>query len=536
MLSQSQSDCSPELTQSSQWLDLVKHSRKIQQNTLADLFDQDAERGTRLNLSVENIYVDYAKNHLVDNTLNQLIDLSNQQQLPQHINQLFSNNSLSDHVLLRDPVTDTYQQTIRNFKGLSADIEQGRLIGASGEKITDVVHLGVGGSYLGPITVNAACHNWQQTGRVVNLHYAYAMDGNDLSRLLGKLNPHHTLFIIASKSFSTVDTLENASLALYWLKNVLTQDKPSILAKHFIAISACTDKMYAWGIAANKQLLISPNTVGRYSLWSNMGLPIALYIGLDNFKQLLAGAYAMDQHFRRTDFAGNIPVILGLISVWNHVFLGYANHIYLPYSSHLQYLPGYLQQLMMESLGKSCTRNNLVADYPTGEIVFGEVGFAAQHSFFQLLHQGTGRFACDFIAIAGAEQPQQPYTSAVHRQLMQQHKLTLANCFAQARILMLGSSAGDNDNKGRNMHKHIPGNKPSTTILLDKLTPFTLGSLLALYEHKTFVESVIYNIDPFSQDGVELGKKMARHLYATDTDKNIDSSSAALLKRCGFDY
>ena len=217
------------------------------------------------------------------------------------------------------------------------------------------------------------------------------------------------------------------------------------------------------------------------------------------------------------------------------MFLGYANHIYLPYSSDLQYLPNYLQQLMMESLGKSCTRNNLAVDYPTGEIVFGEVGFAAQHSFFQLLHQGTGKFACDFIAVSGVEQTKQPYAPAMHRQLMRQHKLALANCFAQARILMLGSGAGDNDNKSESMHKYLPGNKPSTTLLLDKLTPFTLGSLLALYEHKTFVESVIYNINPFSQDGVELGKKMARQVYATSMDKNIDSSSAALLRRCGFD-
>ena len=522
------------LTQTPAWLDLVAHAKEMQKSTLVDLFKRDSARGTRFSLSTENIYLDYSKNHLTHDTLHKLIALAEQQALAQNITALSNNKYSSNHLTLRDPASDAYQHTLHSLEKLLHHVEQITRT----DQITDIVHLGVGGSYLGPVMVNFAGQQWhkpQDSQSAFQLHYAYAMDGRDLSRLLVKLKPQNTLFIVASKSFTSIDTLVNAELALSWLQSRLNKDKTWLIARHFIGISAYPEKMHAWGIAEKHQLTMNTQTVGRYSLWSVMGLPIALYLGLDKFKQLLAGAYAMDQHFKEADFASNIPVIMGLLAVWNHSFLDYFNHIHLPYHSSLEYLPYYLQQLSMESLGKSCTRNHLSTDYITGAVTFGAVGFAAQHSFFQLLHQGTGRFACDFIGVTKPDSSL--HGSLTNQQLARQHKLALANCFTQSRILMSGSHA-DQQNGVANQSgvQYLPGNKPSTTLLLDKLTPFTLGSLLALYEHQTFVESVIYHIDPFSQDGVELGKRVAEYLYNNHSlANNLDSSSTALLRKCGFD-
>ncbi|MDC3221610.1 glucose-6-phosphate isomerase, partial [Gammaproteobacteria bacterium] len=493
---------------------------------LATLFAQDPNRVKNFNIENNTLYCDFSKNHLTLSIRNKLVALAEQQDLRHAISSLSSTDSLSNHVLLRDPSNSAYHKTLADINMWCANFNARKVHGVTGTAITDIVHLGVGGSFLGPFMVNSACTG--QNELPYKLHYAYAMDGNDLLKILPRLNPSTSLFIVASKSFSTIDTLANADLALEWLTNNLPYSKEQILGHHFLGISASSNNMTKWGITADKQLLISNNTVGRYSIYSSMGLPIALHLGIAGFKQLLAGANSIDKHFIDADLAYNIPVMLGLLAVWNHNFMGFTNHTYLPYSSHLEYLPHYLQQMMMESLGKSYTKHNREADYLTGAVVFGEVGFAAQHSFFQLLHQGTGRVACDFIAVSQSDINN--CDDMLQSQIDKQHQLTLANCFAQSRVLMLGSNTAESD--ANDVQQHIAGNNPSTTILLDKLNPFNLGSLIAVYEHKTFVESVIYNINPFSQDGVELGKKIARNLFKNSNLEDLDASSAALINRC----
>jgi glucose-6-phosphate isomerase len=354
------------------------------------------------------------------------------------------------------------------------------------------------------------------------------MDGSQLVDHLDDLDPATTLFIISSKSFTTIDTLSNANTALQWLRQASGAEDEVLFRRHFIGISADGDKMADWGIPPNSRLQLWDWIGGRYSMWSAIGLPIALEIGMEGFREMLSGAHVMDRHFRSADFNENLPVLLAMISIWNINFLNIRAHAILPYDGRLSHLPAYLEQLEMESNGKNVSRSGHSLDYNTCPIIWGEIGPNAQHAFFQLLHQGTESVMCDFVV------PARRYQDNGNPELQQQHTLTLANCLAQSRILALGDTVID-DEETAPYFKHYSGNQPSTTILLDELTPYSFGQMIALYEHKVFVQSVIWDINPFDQWGVELGKQMATTLLPPllrqdqDADRDFDSSTNGLL-------
>ncbi|MBR5494174.1 MAG: glucose-6-phosphate isomerase, partial [Psychrobacter sp.] len=374
---------------------------------------------------------------------------------------------------------------------------------------------------------------WADTA--IEVHFVSNMDGTQLDNLLKHLNPETTLFIISSKSFGTVDTLSNAKTALSWLlatAKLRAGTEDSVLRRHFIGISANGEKMSAWGIHPEHQLQLWEWVGGRFSLWSAIGLAIAIRIGIDGFKALLAGAHSMDEHFAQAHFAENLPVLLGLLAVWNSTFLHVNAHTVLPYDGRLEYLPSYLTQLEMESNGKSVTLHGERLDYDTCPILWGEIGSNAQHAFYQLLHQGTQQVSCDFIACV-----RRYSDKATNASLQQQHELSLANCLAQSRVLAFGNAAiADADIQiasDADKYKYYRGNQPSTTLLIDELTPHSLGALIALYEHKVYVMASIWDINPFDQWGVEMGKQMAESVHAAmqqEGDEQFDSSTNQLLQ------
>ena len=352
----------------------------------------------------------------------------------------------------------------------------------------------------------------KSTYKPLNVHFVSTIDGSQLSDLLHQLRPETTLFIISSKSFGTIDTLSNAQTVRLWREKALGQES-QILKQHFIGVSTKADKMTEWGIAAENQFLLWDWVGGRYSLWSCIGLPIALTIGVDGFEQLLAGAYAVDQHFQTTPFEKNIPVLMGLLGSWNNNFLDIHTHAVLPYDGRLKYFASYLQQLEMESNGKSIQRNGKKVDWDTCPIIWGEVGPNAQHAFYQLLHQGSQAVSCDFIAPVQRYQAQQFTYVDNAEALVEQHHLALSNCLAQSRLLAFGNQAlNQYEVQDLPEYKQYEGNQPSSTILLQELNPYSLGMLIAMYEHKVFVQSVLWNINPFDQWGVEKGKEIANQL------------------------
>lgn len=373
------------------------------------------------------------------------------------------------------------------------------------------------------------------TQKPVNIHFVSTIDGSQLSDLLHQFRPETTLFIISSKSFGTIDTLSNAQTARLWLEKSLGQN-PQILKHHFIGVSTKADKMTEWGIAAENQFLLWDWVGGRYSLWSCIGLPIALTIGVDGFKQLLAGAYAIDQHFQTAPFEENIPVLMGLLGAWNNNFLDIQTHAVLPYDGRLKYFAPYLQQLEMESNGKSIQRNGQKVDWNTCPIIWGEVGPNAQHAFYQLLHQGSQAVSCDFIAPVQRYQAQQFTYVDNAEALVEQHHLALSNCLAQSRLLAFGNQAlNQHEVPDLPEYKQYEGNQPSSTILLQELNPYSLGMLIAMYEHKVFVQSVLWNINPFDQWGVEKGKEIANQLLPIlNGEQNdlsaLDASTQGLLQ------
>ena len=434
----------------------------------------------------------------------------------------------------QDVVADVHH-SLAQVARLSQRIRNGTWRGFSGKAVTDVVNIGVGGSDLGPLMAASALDEWTDTEIVV--HFVSNMDGSQLDNLLKRLNAETTLFIISSKSFGTVDTLSNAKTARSWLLATATLragTQDSVLRRHFIGISANSEKMSAWGIHPEHQLQLWDWVGGRFSLWSAIGLAIAIRIGMAQFRELLAGAHSMDDHFATTDFADNLPVLLGLLAVWNSTFLHIHAHTVLPYDGRLGYLPSYLTQLEMESNGKSVTHDGEHVDYDTCPILWGEIGSNAQHAFYQLLHQGTQHVSCDFIACV------RHYTDETQNaSLQQQHELSLANCLAQSRVLAFGNAAIIDTDMARptadcaaDKYKHYRGNQPSTTLLIDELTPHSLGALIALYEHKVYVMASIWDINPFDQWGVEMGKQMAESVHQAlqqDNASPFDTSTNQLL-------
>ena len=530
---------------------LTSNKEQLQFEHLRELFAADPERFNRYSIQFEQLLFDYSKHRINKNVLQGLIEWADAQNLRSWIGSLFSNQKINYteqraamHWALRLPkedqqhadlAADVHTQLERMY-ALVEQIHAGQRRGATGEVIQDVVNIGVGGSDLGPVMVSHALSDFKkQTTKPLNIHFVSTMDGSQLSALLHQLRPETTLFIISSKSFGTIDTISNAQTVRLWLEKALGQH-PHILKHHFIGVSTKPEKMTEWGIAPENQLLLWDWVGGRYSLWSCIGLPIALTIGVEGFKQLLAGAYAMDQHFRNAPFAQNIPVLMGLLGAWNANFLDIQTHAILPYDGRLKYFASYLQQLEMESNGKSIQRTGEQVETNTCPIVWGEVGPNAQHAFYQLLHQGTQVVSCDFIAPVKRYNAQQFTYVDNAEALIEQHHLALSNCLAQSRLLAFGNQALDQaELNDLPAYKQYAGNQPSSTILLKELTPYSLGMLIAMYEHKVFVQSVLWNINPFDQWGVEKGKEIANQLLPilsgeSQNISELDASTQGLLK------
>ncbi|WP_201582517.1 glucose-6-phosphate isomerase [Psychrobacter immobilis] len=519
--------------------------------SLAALFAQDDERATRFSRQAGALYMDYSKQCIDETVLANLLSLATSCDLPARIKALLQGAMVNTsearadlHTAPRLPETATLQldgqdvvadvhQSLSQVARLSERVRSGTWRGFSGKAITDVVNIGVGGSDLGPLMATAALDEWADTE--IEVHFVSNMDGTQLDNLLKHLNPETTLFIISSKSFGTIDTLSNAKTALSWLlatAKLRAGTEDSVLRRHFIGISANSEKMSAWGIHPEHQLQLWEWVGGRFSLWSAIGLAIAIRIGMAGFKALLAGAHSMDEHFAQADFAENLPVLLGLLAAWNSTFLQVNAHTVLPYDGRLSYLPSYLTQLEMESNGKSVTQHGDHIDYDTCPILWGEIGSNAQHAFYQLLHQGTQQVSCDFIACVRRYSGQ-----SQNAPLQQQHELSLANCLAQSRVLAFGNAALQESEvqvaSAAEKYKYYRGNQPSTTLLIDELTPHSLGALVALYEHKVYVMASIWDINPFDQWGVEMGKQMAESVHQAmqqETEGQFDTSTDQLLQ------
>lgn len=521
------------------WQALAAHAKEQGERHLSELFADDDQRFARFSLRLPGLLADFSKQRITDATLTQLLALAEACDLQAARAAFFAGEPVNTsearaakHWSLRLPPAQAEAEVnaqLECMATLVARIRSGQWRGVRGEAITDVVNIGVGGSDLGPLMVTHALRDFAPVQEArLRVHFASSMDGSQMAQLQQKLRPGNTLFIVSSKSFSTPDTLHNANTARQWLVSHLG-DEAAVLRCHFIGVSACPEKMDGWGIPTANQLQLWDWVGGRFSLWSTIGLPIALMLGMDGFRELLAGAHAMDEHFQQAEFSQNLPVLQALLEVWNVNFLGIKARTLLPYDGRLRYLPAYLEQLEMESNGKSVSRDGKPLDHDTCPVIWGEVGPNAQHAFYQLLHQGTQPVACDFIVPAHRyhEGPAQG------DDLSRQHQLALANCLAQTRLLAFGDKALANTLP--EAWRRYAGNQPSNLLLLDALNPTTLGSLLALYEHKVFVAAVIWDINPFDQWGVEMGKKIAEELLPQVSGKtapaaSLDASTLGLLK------
>lgn len=522
------------------WRKLECHAREIRLLHLSQLLASDSSRFKSCSRRLGPLLLDFSKQRLTDTTLKHLEELADGCDLRRWIDRLFAGDKINTseqrsamHWVLRLPPDSSgtlvrdVQAELKKMAGLVQRLRDGNWHGLGGERIRDVVNIGVGGSDTGPRLV---CHALDAVVvpqvEAPRLHFVSTMDGSQLAQLLPGLRPQTTLFVLSSKSFTTVDTLANAATARRWLGDSLGNDK-AVLRQHWIGISASGDNMTAWGIDPAHQLRLWDWVGGRFSLWSTIGFMIALRIGMDGFRQLLAGAHLVDEHFRTSPWHENIPVLMALTGIWNRNFLDIHNHAILPYDGRLKCLPEYLSQLEMESNGKSVTRDGKPVEAATTPLLWGEVGPNAQHAFYQFLHQGTEPVSSDFIAAV-----RQPPNFTCAAELAAQHELTLANCLAQSRLLALGNAAAPGV-KDELSHRRYPGNQPSNTLLLDELTAFNMGVLLAVYEHKVFTQAMIWRINPFDQWGVEMGKSMAgdslayiREGLAPDT---VDASTAGLV-------
>lgn len=525
-----------------QWNQLQAARKNLEQAGLRQLFAADPQRAQRFTSKACGLVLDYSK-HYVDATNRQLLlNVAEEARLKAAINALFEGELVNNteeraalHVALRSPKTGTPEEravhgTLNKLTSFVEEVHAGKWLGFSGQAITDVVNIGIGGSDLGPRMAAEALSPFQRPG--IKVHFAANIDAADLLGTLAELKPETTLFIVASKSFSTLETLENALSARQWLLDAGCPN--TAIARHFVATTSRVDKAVEFGIAEENLFPMWDWVGGRYSLWSAIGLPIALAVGMDNFMALLAGAHAMDEHFRQADFAQNLPVLMGLLAFWYSQFWDVESWAVLPYNALLGQFPAYLQQLDMESLGKSVDREGRAVDYPTGMVIWGSAGTVGQHSFHQLLHQGTRLIPADFIVSRRAQ-----------HQLHHHQEHLFACCLSQSQALMNGKSleqareellaAGLSPAKAEALapHKVIPGNRPSTTLLMDELRPETLGALIALYEHKVFVQSVLLNINPFDQWGVELGKQLGAPildaLKGSGNEEGFDSSTRQLI-------
>ncbi len=518
----------PTISQTEAWKALDRHEEAMRKVHMRALFEQDRERFEAFSLRAGEILLDYSKNIITHETMKLLLDLARAAGLESWREKMFAGEKINNtegravlHVALRadaetsirvdgEDVVPAVLAVRAQMREFSEAVRSGAWKGATGERITDVINIGIGGSDLGPVMVAEALKPYQQPG--LNLHFVSNVDGTHIAETLKKLKPETSLFIIASKSFTTKETIANATTAMQWLVGALGEEA---VAKHFVALSTNAKEVARFGIDVANMFQFWDWVGGRYSLWSAIGLPIAVGIGFERFEQLLAGGRAMDTHFRTAPLDANMPVILALIGVWNATFLGAEAYAVLPYDQYLHRLAAYLQQADMESNGKYVTRDGERVDYTTGPILFGEPGTNGQHSFYQLIHQGTRLVPCDFIAPAESHNP-----------IGNHHQLLLSNFFAQPEALMKGKSEAEAraelTQQGLSgdalealvAHKVFEGNRPTNSILVRKVDPYTLGMLIALYEHKIFCQGIIWQVNSFDQWGVELGKQLAKVILA----------------------
>ncbi|MDP6414436.1 MAG: glucose-6-phosphate isomerase [Gammaproteobacteria bacterium] len=511
--------------QTKAWQQLQKFSEEFKRKEfrLIDLFNTSDDRFEQFSLTHENLLLDYSKNLLTATGFNKLIDLAEECSVSESIEAMFNGERINRsedrpalHVALRDAECQNPEipDTLDRMESFVTAIQGGAWTGHTGERILDVVNLGIGGSDLGPAMVSEALSDF--AGSQLKLHFVSNVDPVHLENTLAALDPATTLFIVASKSFTTLETQQNADAARQWLLQGARDD--AAITRHFIAITSNRPAAEKFGIDPANLFPLWDWVGGRYSLWSAIGMPVALSIGMANFRELLAGAHSMDRHFREADLQHNMPVIMALLTIYYRGFFEAHSTAIVPYSQRLNLLPTYLQQLCMESLGKGVDVGGQSVATNSGEVIWGTAGTNGQHSYFQLLHQGTNFIPVDFIAFAK--------TTADDKQLAQHH--LLANCFSQSLALMQGR-----DEPGA-PHKHVPGNKSSNTLLISELNPYNLGSLIALYEHKVFVQSVIWDINAFDQWGVELGKILSRDVYTSllndNSDNQFDDSTCGLIE------
>tara|TARA_B110000503_G_scaffold12810_1_gene17450 strand:+ start:70 stop:1752 length:1683 start_codon:yes stop_codon:yes gene_type:complete len=548
--------------QSVAWQALEAHLQKdIAPYSLKQLFNNaGARRFEDLSVATDGLLLDFSKQKLTPDTFSLLIDLAQQQGLGEATNALYSGGKVNRsemrpalHTALRatpsdqsgdiqidgQQVSQLVANNLLDMERIATKIQQGEWLGYSGQPITTVINIGVGGSDIGPHMVCHALDEFRvETKFPLEIMFVSSMDGSQLAEMLQHLDQASTLFIIASKTFTTIDTLANAETARAWLRKRIPSD--SLIGQHhLVGCSAFPQRMAAWGIPVENQIALWDWVGGRYSLWSGIGLPIAIKLGMRGFKQLLKGAHAMDDHFQNAKPEQNLPVMLALTGIWNINFLGLKAHTLLPYDGRLKLLPNYLSQLEMESNGKSVTNTGESVDFDTSPVIWGDVGANAQHAFFQLLHQGTPAYYADFI-VPIKRTASSEYTQATRTQLDYQQALNLANCVAQSRVLMLGDDVlAWDQSMVTSPDRLYPGNHASSTLMFDELTPENLGKLIALYEHKVFVQAVVWDINPFDQWGVELGKQIAKTTLSaiekrqagiiTAADVKFDASTEGLL-------
>ena len=527
-------------TQTTAWHKLKKHFETMEHNSMKEMFLTNSSRTQDFHIQWNDFLIDYSKNNITNETMNLLVELANEVHLKEAISNYFEGESINQtenravlHTALRAPentslsvdgvnIIQEVYEVKNNIKSFSNEIINGTRKGFTGKAFTDIVNIGIGGSDLGPAMVVEALQFYKNH---LNVHFVSNVDGDHVNEIIKKLNPETTLFVIVSKTFTTQETLTNSETIRKWfLKSAQQED----VAKHFVAVSTNLKNVTEFGIDAKNVFPMWDWVGGRFSLWSAVGLSISLAVGFDNFDALLKGANKMDDHFKTTEFNQNIPVVLALLSIWYNNFFGAESEAIIPYTQYLQKLAPYLQQGIMESNGKSIGRNGKRVNYQTGTIIWGEPGTNSQHAFFQLIHQGTKLIPADFI---GFVEPL--YGDKDH------HNKLMSNFFAQTEALLNGKTASqvqaEFDKQGVSKEKAdyllpfkvFEGNKPTNTLLIDKLTPESLGTLIALYEHKIFVQGIIWNIFSYDQWGVELGKQLANSILEEIDSKTINKHDAS---------
>ncbi len=537
-----------QLVESPAWQALQEHQQELAGVHMREMFDSDPHRFEQFSLRLGDILFDYSKNRVTEKTMSLLVDLARQADLAAKIEAMFSGEKINStenravlHVALRNrsnrpilvdgqDVMPEVNRVLSKMRSFSDMVRSGGWKGYTNQPMTDLVNIGIGGSDLGPKMVTEALKPYGRPG--LRVHFVSNVDSTDLVETLKDLNPATTLFLVASKTFTTQETMTNAHSARDWL--LASANDEAAIAKHFVAMSTNTQKVAEFGIDPRNMFEFWDWVGGRYSLWSAIGLSIALYLGMDRFEELLAGAHQVDEHFRGTPFEQNMPVIMGLLGIWYNNFLGAESHAILPYDQYLLHFSAYFQQGDMESNGKRVTHQGEWVDYTTGPIIWGQPGTNGQHAFYQLIHQGTKLIPCDFLAAAQSHNP-----------LGEHHPILLSNFFAQTEALMKGKTPEEVRAELSQIGlaraelerlvaaKTFPGNKPTNSFLYPKLTPAVLGSLIALYEHKIFTQGVIWDINSFDQMGVELGKQLAKAILPElEGDEEIsghDSSTDGLI-------